>query len=112
MPLLGRWETAARPCARLPQCGRHSVTPHTDPRVNLALTLERAGRIDEALAGYESALEVWPDYLPAIQGLASLTVRTGKQDARLARWLDAIAMRAESSAWREWARARRLGFDQ
>ena len=37
---------------------------HPDPRVNLALVMERAGRNDEAFANYQAALEVWPNYLP------------------------------------------------
>ena len=32
---------------------------HPGPRMNLALTLERAGRIDEAMATYDTALEVY-----------------------------------------------------
>ena len=35
---------------------RKLMPGHPDPRMNLALTLERAGRIDEALATYETAL--------------------------------------------------------
>jgi tetratricopeptide (TPR) repeat protein len=80
---------------------------HPDPRVNLALTLEMAGKVDEALASYGAALEVYPDYLPAIEGIARLTVRSGKMDERLAGWLDAIAMRSDSSQWRDWALTRK-----
>jgi tetratricopeptide (TPR) repeat protein len=49
---------------------RKLLPGHPDPRVNLALVLERAGRVDEAITGYRSALEVYPEYLPAVQGLA------------------------------------------
>lgn len=77
---------------------------HPDPRVNLALVMERAGRVDEALAGYGAALEVWPGYLPALQGIASLTLRAGDQnDPRLRGWLEEVALRGEG-AWKEWAR--------
>ena len=72
--------------------------------------LERAGKTAEALASYEAALEVYPDYLPAIQGLASLTVRARKDDARLAGWLDAIAMRSEGTEWRGWAERHRMSL--
>jgi hypothetical protein len=44
---------------------------HPDPKVNLALTLECTGRSGEAIATDSAALDVYPDYLPAIQGLAS-----------------------------------------
>jgi hypothetical protein len=62
-----------------------------------------ACKVDEALASYGAALEVFPDYLPALQGIASLTVRAKRKDDRLTGWLEAIAMRSESSKWRDWA---------
>jgi tetratricopeptide (TPR) repeat protein len=81
---------------------------HPDPRVNLGLTLEMAGKIEDALASYGAALEVYPDYLPGIEGLASLTVRAGRKDERLPSWLDAIALRGETDAWKDWARLQLL----
>ena len=83
---------------------RKLMPGHPDPRVNLAITLELAGRVNEALASYCAALEVYTDYLPAIEGLASLTVRAGKKDERLASWLDTIALHGESDPWKNWAR--------
>jgi Tfp pilus assembly protein PilF len=79
---------------------------HPDPRVNLGLVMEAAGRNDEAMASYEAALEVWPGYLPAIQGAASLALRSGRRDdARLGSWLDEVALRGDDG-WRRWARSR------
>ena len=75
-----------------------------DPRMNLALTLERAGRTDEALAGYQSALEVYPDHLPTLQALARLQIRSGKADERTKHALEEIAFRGENERWKEWAR--------
>ena len=83
---------------------RKLMPGHPDPRVNLALTLERAGQSGEAIASYSAALEVYPEYLPAIQGLASLTLRTGRKDERIVAWLEAIAMRCSDPAWQDWAR--------
>jgi len=74
-----------------------------DPRVNLALCLEQAGRVDDAIAAYETALQVRPSYLPAVQGIACLMLRSGKGDERLAPWLEDIAMRCDDAAWRDWA---------
>lgn len=75
-----------------------------DPRVNLALTLERAGRSTDALREYATALEVVPEHLPAIQGLTSLQLRTGKADDQTRKRLEIIAMRSDSPQWRDWAR--------
>jgi tetratricopeptide (TPR) repeat protein len=76
---------------------------HPDPRVNLAMTLEEAGRVEDAIASYTAALEVYPGYLPAVQGIARLTVRSGGHDERLGSWLDAIAEQSNDPAWRSWA---------
>lgn len=83
---------------------RKLMPGHPDPRVNLALTLERAGRVDEALATYESALEVYADDLAAMQGLARLQLRTGRTDDRTEPLLRAIALRSNDHAWQDWAR--------
>jgi tetratricopeptide (TPR) repeat protein len=85
---------------------RKLLPGNPDPRVNLALTLESAGRLEEAFKTYETALEVAPEDLAAIEGLASLTVRTGRDEPRLAAWLDAIALEGDCS-WSAWAQARR-----
>jgi tetratricopeptide (TPR) repeat protein len=81
---------------------------HPDPRVNLGICLERAGRLSEAVESYEAALQVWPDYLPAIQGLAVLTARAGRVDERLPEWLEQIKARSDDAPWREWARRHSL----
>ncbi|MCP4003690.1 MAG: hypothetical protein GY725_05795 [bacterium] len=83
---------------------RKLLPGHPDPRVNLALTLDHAGRENDAFDAYETALEVAPGYLPAIQGIARLTVRTGRDDARLPTWLDEIVLAGEDESWRNWAR--------
>ena len=67
---------------------------------------ERAGTGDQALRAYSSALEVWPDYMSAVQGLASLTLLSGDSDARLRDWLEMIALAGEDEAWRGLARGR------
>jgi len=77
---------------------------HPEPRLNLAITLERAGQVQGAEASYASALEVYPGYLPAIQGAARLAIAQGRRDAGVEGWLDEIALRGESEAWHAWAR--------
>ena len=85
---------------------RKLLPGNPDPRVNLALTLERAGRLEEAFKTYETALEVAPEDLSAIEGLASLAVRTNRDEPRLRGWLDAIALEGDR-AWSAWAQTRR-----
>lgn len=82
---------------------RKLLPGHPDPRINLALTLERAGRIDDALRNYASALEVYPDHIGAMQGLARLQLRHNRRDERALELLAAIALRGETEEWRLWA---------
>jgi tetratricopeptide (TPR) repeat protein len=90
---------------------RKLMPSHPDPRVNLAMTLERAGRTNEALSEYAAALEVSPEYVPAVQGLARLQVRAGKRDNRTPDLLRDIALRGENESWRRWARGLMSGVD-
>ena len=85
---------------------RKLMPGHPDPRMNLALTLEKAGKTDEAIATYKTALEVWPGHIGTLQALARIEVVSGKQTEELAGWLDAIAMRGETASWRKWAKSR------
>ena len=81
---------------------RKLLPGHPDPRVNLAMTLEKAGKSHEALMAYESALEVYPNYLPALQGKAMIQVgqREIREDTAAA--LHEIALRGDAH-WRSWA---------
>lgn len=67
-----------------------------------------AGRVDAAIESYEAALAVVPEYLPAVQGIACLTLKRGRADERLGGWLDEIALRCDQPGWREWARTRAI----
>ena len=87
---------------------RKLMPGHPDPRVNLGICLERAGRVDDAIESYDAALQVSPAYLPAIQGAALAAIHSGRDDARLAGWLQEIAMRADQPMWREWASRARV----
>ncbi|MEQ8764775.1 MAG: tetratricopeptide repeat protein [Planctomycetota bacterium] len=83
---------------------RKLLPGHPDPRLNLALVLERAGRPSEALDSYNAALEIAPEHVPTMQGLARLLVRTGREDPRLEGLFETIALRGENESWRQWAR--------
>ena len=87
---------------------RKLLPGNPDPRVNLALTLESAGRLGEAFKAYETALEVAPEDLAAIEALASLAVRTSRVEPRLRGWLDQIALGSTEPQWASWAHAHLL----
>lgn len=83
---------------------RKLMPGHPDPRLNLAFTLESAGRTEDAIATYRTALEVLPGHIASMQGLARLQIRAGKRDDATPGLLREIAMRGETPEWREWAR--------
>ncbi|MEZ6233382.1 MAG: hypothetical protein R3B68_04255 [Phycisphaerales bacterium] len=85
---------------------RRLMPDHPDPRINLGLTLERAGRIGEALDAYAAAHDLQPEHLGAMQALARAQLRHGRADARTPGLLDAITMRGDDS-WRAWATSQR-----
>ena len=82
---------------------RKLMPGHPDPRLNLALTLERAGRVDEAIATCDSALEVYPGHIATTQALARIQLRHQREDPRTPELLREIVWRGETKAWREWA---------
>lgn len=110
---------------------RKLMPGHPDPRMNLAITLERAGRTDEALDEYATALEVYPGHMPTMQAIARLRLREGRgivtgvstdssgsfnghssvtASASIAdstpstrELLREIALRGETPQWRDWA---------
>jgi hypothetical protein len=73
--------------------------------MNLALTLEHAGRTDEAIQTYKTALEVFPGHLATEQALARLWIRSGTRSDELRPMLERIALQGESAGWRSWANA-------
>ncbi|MBC7834878.1 MAG: tetratricopeptide repeat protein, partial [Phycisphaerales bacterium] len=95
---------------------RKLMPGHPDPRLNLALTLEQAGRTDEAISTYATALEVYPEHLPTMQALSRLRIMSGRtadtgSEPSLAFMLDQIALRGDSHHWKSWARTQRLKLD-
>ncbi|TVQ55029.1 MAG: hypothetical protein EA377_04230 [Phycisphaerales bacterium] len=83
---------------------RKLMPGHPDPRLNLALTLERAGRYNDALATYATALEVYPGHIPSMQAITRLQIRTGRTDTQTRGYLEDIALRGDSEKWRDWAK--------
>jgi Tfp pilus assembly protein PilF len=79
-----------------------------EPRLNLALVLDRAGQTNAAIEACEAALEVAPEHVPSLESLAQLQVRRGDHDAALQKRLEFLALRGETEAWRSWARREAL----
>jgi tetratricopeptide (TPR) repeat protein len=86
--------------------GRKLLPGLPEPRLNLALTLERAGRTGEALDTYRTALEAYPGHVQTMQAIARLQERTGKSDDRTGAYLREIAMRGTTPEWKQWALGR------
>lgn len=87
---------------------RRLMPGHPDPRLNLAMTLERVGRINDAIDEYRSALEVYPGHIQTVQALTRCRLRHAAEYAveepEVIANLRDIALRGESEQWRAWAR--------
>lgn len=87
---------------------RRLMPGHPDPRLNLAMTLERVGRFDDAIDEYRSALEVYPGHIQTVQALTRCRLRHdgehAQHDSEVVADLRDIALRGDSQDWREWAR--------
>lgn len=83
---------------------RRLMPSEPDPRINLAITLERAGLIEDALAEYEGALEVAPGSVATMQGWASIALARRLDGRHLSERLGVIALQGETELWRSWAR--------
>ena len=83
---------------------RKLMPGHPDPRMNLGLTLERAGRVDEAIEAYAAALEVYPGHMPSLQAITSCAIRHDRELANVVSNLEEISLSGESEVWRDWAR--------
>jgi tetratricopeptide (TPR) repeat protein len=109
---------------------RKLLPGHPDPRLNLSLTLESAGRFDQAADHARTALQIHPGHIASLQQLTRLelmhpnVVNPGKArpdrtsnardpEARetLRANLNEIALRGESSAWKDWARLQLVKLD-
>jgi len=90
---------------------RKLMPGHPDPRMNLALTLERAGRVEEALCTYDTALEVYPNHMPTMQALSRLQLRHGKPDGRTKDMLQQIALGGQDESWRTWAQGQLINLE-
>jgi Tfp pilus assembly protein PilF len=83
-----------------------------DPRMNLGLVMERAGRLDDALHSFRSAVEASPSHMPSVEALTSLEIRLGRGETDTRARLELIALGGTTETWRQWARDRLLRADR
>ncbi len=81
---------------------RKLMPGHPDPRLNLGLALERAGRAGDAIDAYRTALDVYPGHLPSIKALVRCQLRHNKTDEKTDERLRDIAMTSDTE-WSQWA---------
>jgi len=74
------------------------------PRLNLGLVMERAGRLDDALSAYQSAVDCAPGDLPSVQALTSLELRTARTSELTRNRLSLISLQGTDVQWRAWAK--------
>jgi tetratricopeptide (TPR) repeat protein len=97
--------------AREFEWARKLMPGHPDPRMNLAMTLERAGRIDEAITTYRAALEVYSGHIPTLQALTRAEIQYRQAQDDTADHLRIIALEGETPEWRDWARQQLLRLE-
>lgn len=85
-------------------CARKLLPGHPEPRVNMALVLERCSRYTEAHEAASAALEIAPDYLPAMEVLALLGSTNSEVGHGSDQWLHVILERESDGVWQEWSR--------
>jgi Flp pilus assembly protein TadD len=85
------------------ELARKLMPGNPEPRLNLGLTLEKAGQYELAFDAYNAALEVSPAHIRSMQAIARLRLRTGQKDERLMGMLAEISLRGETREWRDWA---------
>ena len=90
---------------------RKLMPGHPEPRVNLAITLERGGKHGDAIDAARTALEIRPGHIGALQTLTYIQIREGMTDKSTMGYLDAIVCRADDAVWRDWAARQRLKLD-
>jgi tetratricopeptide (TPR) repeat protein len=90
---------------------RKLLPGHPEPRTNLAITLERGGKHQEAMDAARAALEIRAGDLEAMECLALIQVREGVADATTLSYLDAIIQRAADLTWNAWAKGERITLE-
>jgi protein O-mannosyl-transferase len=94
---MGRLAAREGDLAAAEQYFRDGIGWRTDDRethefqTNLANAISRTGRLDEAAAEFDKALDLKPDYLEALNGLANVRARQGRLPAAIELYHKALA---------------------
>jgi Flp pilus assembly protein TadD len=75
-----------------------------EPKNNLGLVFESAGKLDEAVGSYGDAMRLEPDNVQFIGNLARARVRRGDRDDAVRQLLSQLVLRETRPEWAEWAR--------
>ncbi len=75
-----------------------------EPKNNLAMVLEIAGKPDQATEYYEQALKIQPDNPEIIANLARLYVKQNQFTQRTRELLNEIILKDQRPAWTQWAK--------
>ncbi|WP_428940615.1 tetratricopeptide repeat protein [Fontivita pretiosa] len=74
-----------------------------EPKNNLGLVLERAGKLDEAVQSYDEALALGRDGAQVVANAARCRVRRGDKDQRTLELLQQVLENDPRPSWRRWA---------
>ncbi len=77
-----------------------------EPRNNLGLVFEAAGKLDEAVASYDEAMRLATDNVEVLGNLARARLRRGDRDPSVRDLLKQLVLRETRPAWAAWARER------
>lgn len=75
-----------------------------EPRNNLGLVLEQAGKLDDAIDRYRNALNIQPDNPQLIGNLARAKHQRGDKDEEQRELLEDILLKDTRPDWKRWAR--------
>jgi Flp pilus assembly protein TadD len=76
------------------------------PRSNLGLALEAAGKLDEAVDNYDQALKIEPDNPQFVGNDARARIRRGDRDTMVKQLLAKLVTVDTRPDWLQWARQR------
>jgi len=81
-----------------------------EPRNNLGLVMEAAGKLTEAADDYQRARKMQPDNPEFIGNLARVKIRQGTRDEETKQLLEELTFKDHRPEWRNWAREQLVRF--